>query len=653
MKGTERKRSAVTGKALLFILAALFLISSFNGSPASAADEAKNLGEGKRDFDAGHFKDAINKLSAARKDFPLLGDYALFYLSESYRNTGDHGKALETARALLGQYPDSPLVRKARTVEARESREISGQNALKIYEKLVADYPDDEEASFTYGCLLKLAGETVKADEVFRKVYIMAGPHSDKALAALSVKDIGPAALVERATNLMRRCQYKEAELDLRKALSLDSGTDREDILRSLGSALFRQREYKESSAVYGEIDDLYDRARALYRAGDKEGFSTVLDDLLAGKDRRAGELLIAFASGKRRDGDFGGALKIYNAVLEKFPFDAEDAMWEIGWTDYISSDYRKSAGIFSRLYAKYDNPKYLYWKARSLDALGEDTKGLYADLSKTGNNYYGAIASARIGGKLASTAPGKEPDFAPPSDRRGVERAEALLSLGMTSEAVTELTCLAVKVESPSAVNYVISRLLKLGQYRKAIGMATRGRYSEDLHGFWYPLAYWDDVEPISKRQGIDPFILLAVMREESRFDAGAKSVAGARGLMQIMPKTAYRLDKSLKLGISRDSDIHDARNNITLGAFYLKSLFSEFGSFAHVLSAYNAGEAVTKKWEQQGSYKSDDEFVEDIPYAETRNYVKKVITSYFEYRRSAPSDLSGPGLDIILGKI
>ncbi len=653
MKGTEKKRSAVQRNALLSVLAALFLIAFFGGASASAADDAKSLGDGRRDFDAGRFDDAIRELTAAQKDFPLLGDYALFYLSESYSKTGDHGKALDAVRTLLGKYPDSPLARRARTMEARESKEVPGEDAVKIYELLVRDYPDDDETSFTYGSLLKQAGVQAKAEEVFRKVYIMAGPYSDRAMAELSVKDIGPDGLVERATNLMRRCENKEAERDLRKALSQDNGKDREDILRGLGRALFRQKEYKDAAAVYGEINDLYDRARSLYRDGDKEAFAAVLDDLLAGKDKRAGELLIAYASDKRRNGDFEGALKIYNTVLERFPFDAEDALWGIGWTNYISSDYGKAAEVFSKLYAKYGDPKYLYWKARSLDALGKDAKGLYAALSKTENNYYSAVASARSGVKLAASASNRDPDFTPPSGKSGSERAEALLSLGMTNDAVLEFTSLAGRTGSPSIVNYIISRLLQLGEYRRAIGMATKGRYTEDLHRFWYPLAYWDDVEPISRKERIDPFILLAVMREESRFDAGARSVAGARGLMQIMPQTAYRLDRSLKLGISRDSQIHDARNNITLGAFYLKSLFGEFGSFAHVLSAYNAGETVTRRWEQQGRYKSDDEFVEDIPYAETRNYIKKVITSYFEYRRFASSDTAGPGLDIILGKI
>ncbi len=649
-----RNRSTPLKKELVpALLVALSLMMLAGNASASLPEAAKALRQGKSDLVSGQIEDSVRELETAQREFPLLGDYALFFLSSAYSKLGEHRKALESVRALIGRYPDSPLIRKARATEAAEAREVPGEDALGIYGSYVRDYPDDGKAAMTYGSLLKESGDEAKADAVFRKVYIAAGALSVQALAEL--KDVTPEDLNERASNLIRNYQYTEAERDLRKALSMDCGKASEDILRTLGHALFRQKRYDEAAAVFAKIDDTYAWTRSLYRSGDKEAFSAALDNLLSKKDKRAGELLLAFAADKRRARDFDGALKLYSTVLDGYPADREYALWGMGWTYYLSGDYKKASEIFSRLQVKYDEPKYLYWKARSLEALGEDPKGLYMSLSKTEGNFYSAVASARINGKLTrAVASAKEPDISPPSDNRHLfERVEALLALDMTDEAAAELGYLCRKVDSVAGMNYVVARLLQLGQYRRAIGMATTGRYSEELHRYWYPLAYWDDVEAVAKKQGMDPFMLLAVMREESRFDAGARSVAGARGLMQIMPSTAYRLDRTLKLGISRPSQIHDAENNITLGAFYLKSLFSEFGSFAKVLSAYNAGEAITRKWEQQGNYKSDDEFIEDIPYAETRKYIKKVLTSYFEYRKTASSDSESPGLSAILGKL
>ncbi len=118
--------------------------------------------------------------------------------------------------------------------------------------------------------------------------------------------------------------------------------------------------------------------------------------------------------------------------------------------------------------------------------------------------------------------------------------------------------------------------------------------------------------------------------------FNPEAKSIAGALGLMQIIPQTAFRLEKNLQLGIKNSSQICDIKNNILLGTYYLSILKKEFGDNAYVIAAYNAGEERVRKWFQKGNYKSIDEFIEDIPFRETRDYVKKVMTTmYFGYKR------------------
>jgi soluble lytic murein transglycosylase len=345
----------------------------------------------------------------------------------------------------------------------------------------------------------------------------------------------------------------------------------------------------------------------------------------------------MAVAGDKRRAGDYSEAMKLYGDVLAKFPADEEEALWGIGWTCFLSGEYRKAKDAFAKLAAKYDDPKYRYWQARSLEALGEDAGGLFSQLSRVDNNYYAFMSQLRGKGELIPVTL-SETSFDMPVGQQWMSRVVALIELEMPKEAVYELTCSAKNIESQSDLLFIVARLYELGEYRKAVGLATKMPYSARLHRYWYPLAYWDDVNRAAKRHDLDPLVVLSVIREESRFDADARSVAGARGLMQIMPQTAYRLDRSLKLGLHKDSQIYDAGMNISLGVFYLKSLSTEFRSTAHALAAYNAGEAAVRRWEQEGSYKNADEFIEDIPYAETRNYVKKVLTSYFQYRKASP---------------
>ena len=643
---------------LLCFLAAIVLPLVWIGHSGSVSAETGGAGElfkrGRDDLEAGRYTDAVNDLSAAEKEFPLLGDYALFYLSDAYHNLGDHKKSADTVRTLLEKYPQSPLVKKARLNEIREAKENSDANLMHLFEVFLKEYPDEEAVGIMYGSLLKLNGDSSKAFSVFKDIYVRAGALSGAALDELKPADIKTSDLIERASNLMKRYEFRSAEQDLRKALSMDEGRNRDEILRNLGYSLFRQKEYKAAAAVYERAHDSYFRARSLYRAGDTQGFEAALDDLLTGNDNRAGELLVARAADKRREKDFEGALKIYNDVLSRFPSEAEDAMWGIGWTHYCAGDYKKSSEIFSKLYSKYEDPKYLYWQARSVEAAGGDAKELYTSLVKSGNNFYSALAYARNKGKIGNPVLYAEPPVEISAhDQRQIQRIEALLSLGMNGEATSELIWMSGRVDNPSGLIYVMAKLQELGEYKRAIVLATKIPYSEKLHRFWYPLAFWDDVEKISKKCQMDPLVVLSVMREESRFDVNARSVAGALGLLQIMPQTAYRLDNSLKLGIRRESQIHDTKNNIHLGAYYLKSLFDEFKSLPLAFAAYNAGEAVVKKWEQQGDRKSVDEFIEEIPYPETRNYVKKVVTSYYQYRRAFAGDQAEMDFGIMLRKL
>ena len=642
----------LTSWTVLFMFSACFLL--FPSAGNGGLDGKGYFRQGRQDLEALRYSDAVRNLSFAQREFPLLGDYTLYYLAEAYHGLGECRKSLDATQSLLKNYPATPLRKKARMFEIREAKESRRGDVPALYEAYVKEYPEDEEALFLYGKILKETGNKAKASAVFKKIYIDAGEFSNSALAELKAEDIKAEDIIERASNLFKRYNFAEAEQDLRQALVKDEGTSRTEILKNLGHSLFRQKKYREASEVFGRVDELYYKARSLYRAGDKKAFEATLSELIARDDKRAGYLLNAVAADKRREKDFDGAIKIYNDVLKNYPSDAEDALWGIGWSQYLSADYAKSAVTFSRLYAKYDELKYLYWNARSLEADGKDPAELYGKIIPAANNFYAVMTSAmhkKPVGKVVSPAP--SPIDVSRDKIKKAERVETMISLDMRKEAVLELASVSRKIDTPSEMVYIISKFQELGEYKRAISLACHLPYSEKMHIFWYPLAFWDNVEPIAKKYNIDPVVALSVMREESRFDANAKSSAGAYGLMQLMPQTAYRLDRTLKLGINRPSQLTAAGNNIQLGSFYLRSLFNEFHSLPHVLAAYNAGEMPVRMWQDRGKYRSVDEFIEDIPYAETRNYVKKVLTSYFQYKKLTSVDREGAVLDIISGEL
>jgi soluble lytic murein transglycosylase len=651
MKHLRQSKVHFSGlKKVLFSSLSLLLLLISTGS--GDVDGKEHFMQGRKDLEALRYSDAIQNFSLAQRELPLIEDYTLYYLSEAYHGSGDHQKSLETIQYLLERYPATPLRKKVRMAEIREEKE-RGSDVLPLYEAYARDYQDDEETLFLYGKLLREEGDATGAATVFKKIYVNASEFSHAARAELKPEDIQAKDILERVSNLFRRYNFAEAERDLRQILGTDDAL-REEILEKLGYSLFRQKKYREAAEIFGRGGDLYYQARSFYRAGDKKGFDAALSELIAGHDSRAGYLLNAEAADKRREKDFEGAEKIYTEVLRNYPSDAEDALWGIGWSQYLSGAYAKAAATFSQLYEKYDDLKYLYWQARSLESDHKDAAELYKKLMQADNSFYAVMTYATNKKSLGRPVSLNPPLIDPSRDKtKKSERIELLSSLEMRKEAITELSLASGNMETPSDLVYIISKFQELGEYKRAIRLACRIPYSEKMHAFWYPLAFWDRVEPIAEKQNVDPLVALSVMREESRFDANAKSVAGAYGLMQLMPETAYRLDRNLKLGINRPSQLTDPENNIQLGSFYLRSLFNEFHSLPHVLAAYNAGELAVRKWQDQGDYRSVDEFIEDIPYAETRNYVKKVLTSYFQYKKVSSVDREGAVVDIILGEL
>jgi soluble lytic murein transglycosylase len=342
--------------------------------------------------------------------------------------------------------------------------------------------------------------------------------------------------------------------------------------------------------------------------------------------DRRAAELMVAYAVDMRRKDSPGEALNLLSGAMTKYPFISEDALWQTGWTHYMGGEYERAVEVFSGLHESYQSSKYLYWKARAIEKTGSDATELYASLEDTG--YYGLLAVLRTerGGPVTVGAED-------PKALRPMKRADLLMEAGLKEEAEMELLKRAEEETAYQDLINIAFRLKDLGLYREA--MLTASRVPEELRPqeVLYPLAYWPIIKEASANFGIDPVLLLSLMREESRFDPQARSRAGALGLMQLMPETAGKTASDLRLSLNGNQEIYDIEVNIALGAHHLGGLIREFGSVPAALAAYNAGARRVRQWLEDGRYGARDEFIEDIPFPETRNYVKRILSTYFRY--------------------
>lgn len=165
------------------------------------------------------------------------------------------------------------------------------------------------------------------------------------------------------------------------------------------------------------------------------------------------------------------------------------------------------------------------------------------------------------------------------------------------------------------------------------------------------HPIVFEEVVRREAQRSGVPRELLLAVMREESGFEPKARSPRGARGLMQMIPRTARRMARSAGLSGFQLSQLFTPEISIRLGAHYLRQLLDEFdGDLAAAIASYHAGEKTVAQWKRRTAGLAPDEFIEEIPYSSTREYVKKVLGSYGTYRELYRGDGTRPILELVL---
>jgi soluble lytic murein transglycosylase len=221
------------------------------------------------------------------------------------------------------------------------------------------------------------------------------------------------------------------------------------------------------------------------------------------------------------------------------------------------------------------------------------------------------------------------------------------LRGLGLADEAVEEwIEQVWGRPDERAGLAEACNVFLELGRYDKAVWVGNRLLRPmlvqegglPPIPGFWqcsYPLGHIDLVRRNAGERALDPYLVLAVIREESAFAPQAVSRAGARGLMQLMQQTADLTAREHKLPPVTSADLEAPERNIQLGVNHLADLIRDFGgNLSLALAGYNAGRHAVQRWVQRFGFADEAEFVEDIPYTETRNYVKRVLGNYDRYQ-------------------
>ncbi len=590
---------------------------------------------GKTSLEMGDYEKALVFLTAAHEEMPFLDDYILFWRATAFEERAEYGKSLDDIRTIKASFPNSPLIKTIRLREIELAQKIGEKDIDDLFRKFIADYPSESKAKFAYAAFLKRSGNKDEAGALFKELYLSVSPFSKSAGEELLSSEIWPADLLKKGRNLNNAWLFAEAETQFKEALGRkDAKPLEKDLKDGLAYSLFMQKKYKAAAGYYSECDDRLWEAKSLFRAGDMDRFEKEITRLSKEKDKRVAPLLLAYGSKKRRDGDIAGALSIFTKVSSTFQSAKEDALWHEGWTYYRTGEYKRALDIFSSLHKTYGDARYLYWKNRCLEILGsvEPMQAIYLIPNDRNNNFYMFITALK---NRVSIPPFQNSPNDRCSNYHLPKRIAVLEDLGFKSEAKTEITFMANSSLPEQEIACLSAHLKNMNDFKTSISMIARLPYREDFHELYYPPAYLDIVDRAALSNEIDPLLVLSIMREESRFAPDARSVTGALGVMQLMPQTASKLSIHAKVQMKQPNDLYDVQTNVFIGTYYLKSLILHFDSVPIAVAAYNAGADAVKGWLAAGNYKSTDEFIEDIPYDETRNYVKKVLTSYFEYMR------------------
>jgi soluble lytic murein transglycosylase len=302
-------------------------------------------------------------------------------------------------------------------------------------------------------------------------------------------------------------------------------------------------------------------------------------------------------------------------------------------------------------------DPTWVYWKAVSIAETqgAEHAEVLFKSL-RHDYGFYGVLARERLKEPLripqTRQAWPTDKDLRTLDSHLGMQRSYALLRAGLRAEAVQEWTA-AMRGKTDQELLLAARHAQAQGLTDRMIAAADRTREQHDFE-LRYPAAFKDNVLPAARAQSLDPWWVLGLIRQESRFIPDIRSSVGATGLMQIMPATGKMLAKEAGIKNTQRLALSDVNLNIQLGTKYLRQLHDKFdGSAVLASAAYNAGPSRAARWRSALPKPIDGAaFAESIPFSETRDYVKRVLTNAVLYH-AVHNGGEAPSLKTLLGEI
>jgi soluble lytic murein transglycosylase len=642
------------------------------------------LALGYYDYNRAHFPEAARWLTRA-KDDPLLREYAVYWSAEADLALHREAAALAALVQFRQDFPSSVMTDQVlQSLEVAAAATNQPQQAIDAFNAYPLT-PDKPELLFLRAESLEQAGKPVDAAADYLQVY-MRFPSSERAreagqklayLRSSQGDKIPPLPLEQRishAAAMFGAKDWIDAREEYSKLLPELSGVEHERAevrILECGVGLGAGPTALNSLTVTDpEVDAerLYSLAD-IYRAQKSDAnLATTADASVSRAPSSRWAELSLFLAGNyfwvQLDRD--RATSYYHRLEENFPTspNAAPAQWRVAWTETVRRQTDASSVLADHI-RRFPNsvftPDALYW----LGKLAEESNN--AGLART---YYGKLterfpqnyfATAAVnhlrtlgdgpttGAEVLDAIPAPPAaltmaDAIPPSAAERQARADALRSIGFDASAELELRAAFTATGEPrllfeaaqaaDTAGHVGAAIITVRQLFPQLEARSFDTVPQAVWRVAYALPYEDSIRRWAASAGLDPMLVAGLIRQESAFEPEAHSNKDAYGLMQLLPKTAKLLAKQAHVRYSR-LKLFDPDYNIHLGTIYLANLRKSFGSMEAALAAYNAGEDRVSFWTAGQNYRSLPEFVDSIPFTETREYVEIISRNAEIYRK------------------
>jgi soluble lytic murein transglycosylase len=632
-------------------------------------------------------KDFVNARSSwarAKALEPVLGDYLAYMQAVAYQGENNNAAAIATLDGFDEKYPDSLQSHDAAMLYATALM-ATGEPAKSAAFLEKHRQPVKSDIEITLARAYLAAGDKSKASDIFHKLYFEIPTSAEAEAATIELRNLGevqPAGTFDqrhtRVLLLTKGRRFQDAlnelsplveqapperliELQVEFAAALYRNHKRDD-----SQHLFESILQNQSASVDAKAQTLYFLAEIARDKDDGQKNREYVAQLrtLAPESTWMSDALLSAGNMYLLRRDYETATPFYAEIYQRqkngkaSPY----SHWKTAWLTYRMGKKDDAKRLFEEQLSMYPNsaevPNAIYWRGRMAEEEG-DKKLAHAFYQKLVENYryyyYANLARERlpkVGDETVDPPvleslprPAAPPqNWETPADNIRAQKAQLLANAALYDFAVAEMQA-ASAGSPPWEAKSVAEIFNEQGSYIRAIETLKRavpGYFAAEIpqipRPVWeslFPRPFWEELKRDSTANRLDPHLVASLIRQESEFNPGAISPANAMGLMQLLPTVGKGMAKEMKIRHFSSDQLLVADTNLRLGTRYFRQMVDHFGGqVEYALAAYNAGEDRVDDWRKNGNFPDVEEFVESIPFTQTREYVQAIMRNAVIYK-------------------